>query len=290
MSRMRMRGSPRVYGAAGASVLAAAVTARYIAKWRQRRTMRRGNGGREVGGGRCFIGLDLSDPTAVQKRPCDYAVLDSDLVCTFGQWDYREDASHIIPDRALGRSFILAIDGPQGLAGSSEATMRESERRVNAPGRTPFTLPTDGRPYSGLIAGSVRLFHRLVESGRRFRLLGLDGTPASDTTLIEVFPGGAWKLVSNGTQLPAKRTLEGRRARTELLSELGVQLPSEDTPTDDQLDAAMAAWTAYKLWVGEAVIEGEGPRLDVEAGVIREGYVVQPAPAPATEDAEVTAA
>ena len=78
--------------------------------------------------------------------------------------------------------------------------------------------------------------------------------------------------------------------RTELLSELGVQLPSEDTPTDDQLDAAMAAWTAYKLWVGEAVIEGEGPRLDVEAGVIREGYVVQPAPAPATEGAEVAAA
>ena len=267
-----------MYGAAGASVLAAAVTARYIAKWRQRRTMRQG-GGREIGGGRCFIGLDLTDPTAEQKRPCDYAVLDSELVCTFGQWDYREDASHIIPDRALGRSFILAIDGPQGLAGSREATMRVSERRVNAPGRTPFTLPSDGRPYSGLITGSVRLFHRLVENGGRFRLLGLGGTSASDTTLIEVFPGGAWKVVSAGTQLPSKRTLEGRRIRTELLTGLGVQLPSEDTPTDDQLDAAMAAWSAYKLWVGEAVIEGEGPRLDTETGVIREGYIVQPAPA-----------
>ena len=275
-----MRGNPRVYGAAGASVLAAAVTARYIAKWRQRRTTGHGGGGREIGGGRCFVGLDLSDPTALQQRPCDYAVLDTELVCTFGQWDYREDGSHIIPNRAVGRSFILAIDGPQGLAGAPDATMRESERRVNAPGRTPFMLPTDGRPYAGLITGSVRLFHRLVESGRRFRLLGLDGTPASDTTLIEVFPGGAWKLVSNGTQLPAKRTLNGRRTRTELLAGLGVQLPDGDTPTDDQLDAAMAAWTAYKLWVGEAVIEGEGPRLDTETGVIREGYVVQPAPAP----------
>ena len=269
-----------MYGAAGASVLAAAVTARYIAKWRQRRTTGHGGGGREIGGGRCFVGLDLSDPTALQQRPCDYAVLDTELVCTFGQWDYREDGSHIIPNRAVGRSFILAIDGPQGLAGAPDATMRESERRVNAPGRTPFMLPTDGRPYAGLITGSVRLFHRLVESGRRFRLLGLDGTPASDTTLIEVFPGGAWKLVSNGTQLPAKRTLNGRRTRTELLAGLGVQLPDGDTPTDDQLDAAMAAWTAYKLWVGEAVIEGEGPRLDVEVGVIREGYVVQPEPAP----------
>ena len=269
-----------MYGAAGASVLAAAVTARYIAKWRQRRTTGHGGGGREIGGGRCFVGLDLSDPTALQQRPCDYAVLDTELVCTFGQWDYREDGSHIIPNRAVGRSFILAIDGPQGLAGAPDATMRESERRVNAPGRTPFMLPTDGRPYAGLITGSVRLFHRLVESGRRFRLLGLDGTPASDTTLIEVFPGGAWKLVSNGTQLPAKRTLNGRRTRTELLAGLGVQLPDGDTPTDDQLDAAMAAWTAYKLWVGEAVIAGEGPRLDTETGVIREGYVVQPEPAP----------
>ncbi len=286
MARMRMRGNPRVYGAAGASVLAAAVTARYIAKWRQRRTMGHRGGGREIGGGRCFIGLDLTDPTAAQQRPCDYAVLDTDLTCSFGQWDYREDASHIIPDRAIGRSFILAIDGPQGLAGSPEATMRESERRVNAPGRTPYTLPADGKPYSGLIVGSVRLFHRLVESGSRFRLLGLDGIPASNSTLIEVFPGGAWKAVSNGTKLPTKRTLEGRQVRTELLSALGVQLPTDDTPTDDQLDAAMAAWTAYKLWVGEAVIEGEGPRWDAEAGVIREGYVVQPAPAPETEVAE----
>ena len=284
MHRMRMRGNPRVYGAAGASVLAAAVTARYIAKWRQRRTMQHRGGGREIGGGRCFIGLDLSDPTAAQQRPCDYAVLDTELVCTFGQWDYREDASHIIPDRAIGRSFILAIDGPQGLAGSPDAAMRASERRVNAPGRTPYTLPADGKPYSGLIIGSVRLFQRLVESGSRFRLLGLDGTPASNATLIEVFPGGAWKVISNGTKLPKKRTLEGRQARTEMLTTLGVQLPSEDSFTDDQLDAAIAAWTAYKLWLGEAVIEGEGPRWDADAGVIREGYVVQPALAPEAEE------
>ena len=256
-------------------MVAAALTARYVSKWRQRRAVRR-SAGREVSGGRCFIGLDLSDPTAAQQRPCDYAVLDADLVCTFGQWRYREDGSYIIPDRAIGRSFTLAIDGPQGLAGSPDATMRVSERRVNAPGRTPFTLPTEGRPYAGLIAGSVRLFHRLVQSGSRFRLLGLDGTPASDATLIEVFPGSGWKAASGKTQLPAKRTLDGRHCRVELLHSFGVQLPSGNTPTDDQLDAAMAAWTAYKLWLGEAVIEGDPPRLDAGASVIREGYVVQP--------------
>ena len=206
-------------------------------------------------------------------------------MCTFGQWDYREDASHIIPDRAIGRSFTLAIDGPQGLAGSPDATMRHSERRVNAPGRTPYTLPADGKPYSGLIVGSVRLFHRLVESGSRFRLLGLDGTPASNATLIEVFPGGGWKVVSNGTKLPSKRTLDGRRARTELLNALGVQLPSEDTPDQRPVGRGDGSVDGIQAMDGRGGHRGRraAPRTP-EAGVIREGYVVQPAPAPEIED------
>ena len=273
------------YGVAGASVVAAAVTARYVAKWRVRRSMRRGKGDRGLGGGRCFIGLDLSDPTAENKRPCDYAVLDSDLVCTFGQWEYREDAARIIPDRALGRSFILAIDGPQGLAGEPGATVRESERLVHAPGRTPYELQESGKPFEGFIKGSVALFYRLVSSGSRFRLLGLDGLPASDATLIEVFPGAAWKVVAE-KPLPAKRTIEGRQARVELLSDLRVQLPPREQgsalPSHDQLDAAMAAWVAYRFWLGEARVQGRAPEMDEKAGAIREGYIVQP-PVPEEE-------
>ena len=275
---MRMRRTG-IYSAAGASVVAAAVTARYVAKWRRRRTMRSG-GERDAAGGTRFIGLDLSDPTARNPRPCDYAVMDSDLVCAFGQWEYREDGARIIPDEAIGRSFVLAVDGPQGLAGAPEAKVRESERLVRAPGRTPYETPEPGSgPYAGLIAGSVRLFASLVAGGSRFRLLGLNGTPASDATLIEAYPGGAWKALADGASLPAKRTAEGRRVRAEMLAGLGLQLPPDAEPTDDQLDAAIAAWTAYKLRIGEADAVGEPPALDA-GGVIREGYVVMPAPPP----------
>ena len=268
--------STRWYGAAGATIIAAGVTARYVAKWRKRRTLRRGGrGDREGMGARYYIGLDLTDPYAKRKRPCDIAVLGPNLDCTFDKWNYKADASGIVPSRVLGRSFILAIDGPQGLAGSPDATIRESERLVNAPGRTPYGLPEEGKPYSGLIRGSVELFYTLVTSGSRFRLLGMGDIPSADANLIEVFPGGAWKVVSE-TPLPAKRTIDGRLARRELLESLDVLFPSDELPTDDQLDATMAAWVAYLMHQGQAKAEGLPPDLDEEVGAVREGYVVQP--------------
>ena len=282
--------SSRWYGAAGASLVAAAVTARYVAKWRRHRSLRRvGQGDREAGGGRWFIGLDLSDPNAARTRPCDVAVLDPGLACSFDQWNYREDGSGIVPTRALGRAFLLAVDGPQGLAGRQDATMRESERIVNAPGRTPYEFPNDGRPYGGFITGSVKLFHRLVTSGSRFRLLGMEGVPPTDTTLIEVFPGAAWREEAR-LPLPPKRTQDGRQARLELLHELGMTFHSDGLPTVDQLDAAMAAWVAYLFHAGEARPEGRAPELDPAAGVLREGYIVQPGARPAPEPAAEAAA
>ncbi len=280
--------NPRFYGAAGASIIAVSTTARYVAKWRRRRSQRRGGGERGVGGGRVFIGLDLADPTVNSPRPCDYAILNAELACEFGQWSYREDGAGIIPKPALGRSFILAVDGPQGLAGDPGATMREAERLVNAPGHSPYALPEEGAPFAGFIRGSVRLFHKLATSGSRFRLLGYDGMPPSDATLLEVFPGAAWKLLATDP-LPAKTTRAGREARAQLLADIGVRLPAagapDSLPTHDQLDAAIAAWTAYKFWRGEVAMMGRAPELDHAAGVVREGYIVQPAK-PADDDAD----
>ncbi len=268
--------STKWYGAAGATLVAAGITARYVSKWRRRRYLRsagpKDNGPR---GSRYYVGLDLIDPFAVRKRPCDVAVLGPDLNCTFEKWNYSEDGLGIVPRRALGRSFIMGVDGPQGLAGQPDATMRESERLVNAPGRTPYNLPEPGKPYTGFLKGSVLLFYRLVTSSSRFRLLGLDDVPASDANLIEVFPGGAWKIVSD-QPLPPKRTVDGRSARVDVLSSLGITFASADLPTDDQLDAALAAWTAYSFDQGRAKIEGLSPEIDYAAGAVREGFIVHP--------------
>jgi len=270
--------STRWYGAAGATLVAAGLTARYVTKWRRRRTLRQGGiSDREVTGARYYVGLDLTDPYAQRRRPCDLAILGPELDCTFDKWNYKVDGSGIVPARALGRSFILAIDGPQGLAGSVDALLRESERLVNAPGRTPYELPKSGKPYSGFIQGSVELFYRLVTSGSRFRLLGMEDVLPTDANLIEVFPGGAWKVIA-ASPLPAKRSLDGRQARRELLESFDVTFPTGDLPTHDQLDATMAAWVAYAMHQGCVSAEGVPPGLDENAGVVREGFIVQPLP------------
>jgi len=275
-----MRAPPRRYQAMGAVIIAGAITARYVAQWRRRRSRRLGDQSeRETPAGRLFVGVDLTDPTVGTPRPCDVAVLDGGLRCSFSVWDYREDALGILPAIAVGRSFVLAIDGPQGLAGQPGATVRESERIVNAPGRSPYDLPSNGGPYSGFIAGSVRLFHSLVTSGARFRLLGLNDVPVREANLMEVFPGGGWRVLA-GSPLPAKRSDEGRRRRFELLAAQGVSFPEGPVPTDDQLDAAMAAWIAYCMATGNARLEGSVPVLDTSAAVIREGYIVLPAGVP----------
>jgi len=165
--------------------------------------------------------------------------------------------------------------------------VRESERIVAAPGRTPYDYPQEGKPYSGFIRGSVELFYRLVTSGSRFRLLGMDDVPPSDANLMEVYPGGAWKVVSP-QPLPPKRTVDGREARRELLESLGLTFESADLPTDDQLDAAMAAWVAYSFDEGRAQVVGYAPEIDASAAAVREGYVVQPLAPDANEgDPEV---
>ena len=53
----------------------------------------------------------------------------------------------------------------------------------------------------------------------------------------------------------------------------------------------MAAWVAHRFDFEDVRIEGQAPELDEEAGVIREGYIVQPAAAaePGAADAETVA-
>ncbi len=178
------------FKAAGFSVVAAAVTARYVAKWKRSHSMARELEAeqREPSSGRYFVGRDLTDPSVAKPRPCDVAVLDSSLRCIFDTWPYSEAGASIVPVSVLGRAFVLAIDGPQGLAGTKDAAARESESVLNTQAKTPYVLPAKFSP--GYVKGSVQLFHRLVTSGGRFRLLGMNGVSTRDVNLLEVYPGG----------------------------------------------------------------------------------------------------
>lgn len=218
-----------------------------------------------------FIGLDLAENRS------DYARLDEDLNCSFGKWEYREDGSGLPPVGVNAESSVIAIDGPQGLAGCARAPMRVSEWKLSTPGRSPSRLPDPTKPYAGFTRRSVALFTALVQTSH-CRLLGLDGTRPRDATLIEVFPGAAWKVLSDRV-LPAKRRIDGRKARRRILEDLGLQLDCRtEIPTHDQLDAAIAAWIAYRLRSGKADLIGKEPRLDESAAFLREGFIVQPQP------------
>ena len=270
-----MRIPSRRYQALGAGIVAGAVTARYVAKWRRRRSRRVGDQ-RETGQppGRYFIGVDLIDPNAANRRPCEVAVIDPAMRCSFSQWEYDEEGASIVPEAALGKSFVMAVGGPQGLAADAGATARVSERLVNASPRSAYQPPSDDRPCAGFMTGSAKLFYKLATGGSRFRLLGLNDLPAHEANLIEVFPCAAWRELA-GETLPPKRSVEGRRRRADLLQAQGVILPAE-LPTDDQLDAAIAAWLAHCFDNDAVKMEGDAPTLDRKAGVIREGYIVQP--------------
>lgn len=216
-----------------------------------------------------FVGLDLA---VARASAC--AVLHATMECSFGSWDYREDGVGIIPSVVGDRPFVLAIDGPQGWAAAGKR--RCCEKRLNTPGKAPFDRSP---PFAGeYIAKSVGLFGRL-RARPGFHVLGLDGSEGNPATLIEVYPGGAWKVLADGP-LPRKDTAAGLDARRKLLEGRGVTFPVGCAPDHDQLDAALAAWIAHELHRDEDSIRrvGEKPWFDRKAGCLREGFIVQPVP------------
>jgi hypothetical protein len=224
-----------------------------------------------------FIGIDLSDPFAKRKRPCTRATMGANLNCIFDEWEYDLTSSRIIRDRMPSAGFVLAIDGPQGLAGQPECRMRLSERELGAAGKSPYSFQPLGKPYAGFVQGSVKLFYVLSKS-RGFRLCGLK-RDKSDANLIEVYPGASWPIIA-GPGLPKKRSLAGRKCRYESLLKRGMQFSDEYTaeipPTHDQLDAAIAAYTAYLFTIGKTIAHGHNPFDDRRFRLLREGLIIQP--------------
>lgn len=271
---------------AGASIIAAGVAARYIAKWKRGRTLtqRTQDEGRLVNVSKYYIGLDLANPTLDKKdkKASNVAVLDPQLACRFSEWQYNERGEGIIPESALGHSFILSIDRPQGLTGQKGSDSRQSELDIKRdvgigmPCRTSYELLPSDAPFAGLVNASVKLFYQLVTTSGRFRLLGMNGTEPHSANLIEVYPGAAWRVLAGTEKLPRKDTLKGREARRELLEAQGVSFSTRKPPNTDQLDAAIASWTAYCFDINEITEQGIAPVLDELNSVVREGFIIQP--------------
>ncbi len=221
------------------------------------------------------IGLDLTDPYTANPRDVDVAIVDA-----AGQCDFR-----LLPCPTASTSVtawlssvtgspssgdLLVIDGPLGLAASG-APMRECERLLGTPGKTPDTLPVPGsKPFAGYVRGSVELAQALVAAG--WKPAGPDGVAATAATMLESFPGGTWTLLA-GARMPHKATAAGIAARRRLLSQMGLTFAR--TPrTHDELDAALCAWLGWTLRRDPRVTT-VGQPCSQASGCLREGVILQ---------------
>jgi len=227
-----------------------------------------------------FIGVDLVDGCCPMPRPVDIAFVDRSLLCRFGRWDFNFDGKGLLPDALASPGFVLAIDGPQGLAGEVGATMRVCERMGGVAGKSPYDFPRTGIPFGDFVTSSVRLFASLWLSGR-FHFYGLPPSTGHEATLIEVYPGKAWHILAKVLEEPSpsakKQRLAGRLQRDRLLEAAGLRLPPGSAPTHDQLDAALAALIAYRFANGKSTrCDGIAPCWDASKRVLREGFIIYP--------------
>jgi hypothetical protein len=226
-----------------------------------------------------FAGWDLSDPFSRRPRPVDVAVVEARGRVRFDERRWPPlDRSGKLDEEALAAAFpvaaeeVVVVDGPQALARPG-ALVRESERLLRAPGRTPDVLPVPGKPFCGFVRGSVLLFAALRSLGR-LTLLDVDVAEVGHARLFEAFPGATWRRLSGG-KLGKKDSPEGRAQRRELLEAAGLTFPPGVLPTHDQLDAALCAWLGWLTRSSPQRIHAVGTPLWVDsAGWLREGRIL----------------
>ncbi|WNG40108.1 DUF429 domain-containing protein [Archangium violaceum] len=227
-----------------------------------------------------FVGWDLTDPYSRACRPVDIAEVDTRGQVRFSEahWPARPsregdfDPAHLAAAFPVGAEDVLVVDGPQALARPG-ASVREAERLLRAPGRTPDVLPEPGRPFSGFVRGSVLLFAGLRVRGG-WPLLDVDTSELGKARLFEAFPGATWRALAV-EKLGAKASREGRERRRAALEARGLRFPARELPTHDQLDAALCAWLGWLTRRAPEQVVAVGAPLTVDAhGWLREGRIL----------------
>jgi len=161
----------------------------------------------------------------------------------------------------LYRPLAVGIDMPVGLVDGPRDT--DAAARALLPGRASSVFSTAVRAVvDGWAAGAVVTHAAATElsvkvlgaglSQQAWRLVPkmaeVERLAAAGVELTEVHPELAFATVA-GAPLPRKRSWPGMRLRSDLLGELGLDLPARfagDTAAapDDVVDAAICAWVA----------------------------------------------
>lgn len=184
------------------------------------------------------------------------------------------------------RASLILLDGPQGWKDPSNGLThsRLCERALNAPGKT--GLPGNAKPanYLPFIAFSISVFDAFQARGwpRYDPAAWRPGLPA----VVETLPLAAWRSLQLPC-LPAKKKSRDGHMQKHLKSLVDAGLVAADGPplSHDQLQALVAGLAGLGITARTPhrykVVGGPPALLE---GAWREGYIVNPARAPRTDN------
>ncbi|GAA1720622.1 DUF429 domain-containing protein [Streptomyces yatensis] len=167
-----------------------------------------------------------------------------------------------LPDAA-----VVAVDMPLGLL---QAGLREAEALARAKvaphGSRVFPVPPRGVWEADDYDEANRISQRLTGQKVNSQTWGLAAKlreanacrDGGDHRLYEVHPEVSFAAVNEGRPVAwSKKSWNGRAVRRRMLEDQGIVLPDDlgpagRVPSDDVLDAAVAAWSARRIALGTA--------------------------------------
>ncbi len=223
-------------------------------------------------------GIDLGS----LRTPAHVAWLAEDR--SFRLDSYLPSQDRPLPEPPPGAEMpaCYAIDGPQGLPRRG-AVIRQADLAAGTPTRRlPATRQEleSWRLYRGLIEAGIEVFWGVYVGGLG-RIPGLEAGPLRPL-VCETYPRYVLRSLWPEMKIPSKRRQPMRYAGAvlEVLGGLGYRCHDIASLTPDQADAMLCALAARACAQGEGancLFLGGAPTADLEAQVLREGYIVVPA-------------
>ena len=163
---------------------------------------------------------------------------------------------------------VLAVDIPIGLPegtacrGCDYAAREYLKPNTSSVFITPPRCILAAPTYQEANEISWRKYNRGV-SAQAFalgaRILEVEPVAANDNRLVETHPEACFREMKNRPLAYTKKSWNGQMERRRLLQRHGIRVPNYlrqagGVPPDDLLDAAAAAWTAWRVANGEAKV------------------------------------
>jgi predicted nuclease with RNAse H fold len=193
---------------------------------------------------------------------------------------YVPSAERPLPEPPAGvePAVCFAFDAPQGLPCAGDRR-RVADRVANTPTRLLPTRRLDvaAMPaYAPLVDAGLTIFWESLERG----LATLAGRPGNGLpTILETYPRFVIRTLWPELAIPSKRK-EPQRYIAEIwprIGELGYTAVAPPA-SHDEVDAALCALAAHAWAAGLALAVGAAPSVDASDRVLREGFIVVPAP------------